>query len=66
MARRRARANPGVDVWLALGAGVALLGAGIYFFTRPAATTSTTGTGALPPSTHRAAIPMIYTARPSP
>jgi hypothetical protein len=38
--RRRARENPDTGVWLAVGAGVAVLGTAIYFLTRPSGTST--------------------------
>jgi hypothetical protein len=53
--RKRARDNPGLDTWLVIGAGVALLGGAAYVIFKPAATTGATTaaalTGGLPAST---------------
>jgi hypothetical protein len=38
--RRRARENPDTGVWLAVGAGVVVLGGAIYFLTRPSSSST--------------------------
>ena len=59
--RSRARENPGVGIWLAIGGGVALLGGAAYFLFKPAPTAGSTNalalTGSNPASTG-ANIPM--------
>jgi hypothetical protein len=53
--RRRARVNPAHNIvpWLVVGGGLALLGVGVYFLTKPAAAASTAGaTKALGPATY--------------
>lgn len=39
--RGRARKNPSAGVWIALAAGAAALGAGVYFLTKSSSSTST-------------------------
>jgi hypothetical protein len=46
--RRHAKENPNYLPWLVIGGGVALLGVGVYFLTKPAAVT-TDAAKALPP-----------------